>query len=49
MANAAMTCAPCHALSLKAASIKAEYNKPQGNKAHTNPKTKGAATLARAA
>jgi hypothetical protein len=49
MANAAITCAPCQTPSLKAASMTAEYSKPQGNKAQTKPNTKGAAKWARAA
>ena len=41
-ANAAMTKAPCHQLTDKAATIKAEYNKPQGNKAQSTPTKAGA-------
>jgi hypothetical protein len=41
-AKQAMVSAPSKALPVSAATIKAEYNKPQGMKAHKPPTAKGA-------
>ena len=42
-ANSAITIAPAGAVPAKAATITAEYNSPQGSKAHATPMPSGAA------